>query len=267
MSVTATGMTGVIGRHLYELASPLRVDLADIEQSDIVSNFRAGQSLIHLAGIVGEQKVASNKEYSHAVNVDGAEALAQKFYKHGTGLFVYVSSSHVYKPSVQHLTEDSEVGPTSNYAIQKLQAEIKVNSVFKNDPERLVIVRLFSILGDGMPDFSLGGAIRRLVEDKQFVIHNCDDVRDFLSPIVAARCIFDVAQAKKVHGTFNLCSGKSQTIREAVLSRLSANLHAEIKPRLLSGNSGNPFIIGSNSKLLDQIPSLRTILNENSDNR
>ncbi len=267
MSVIATGMTGVIGRHLHELANPLRVDLENIEQSDIVSNFRGGQSLIHLAGIVGEQKVTSNKEYSYSVNVGGAEALAQKFYKYGTGLFVYVSSSHVYKPSVQHLTEDSEVGPTSNYAIQKLQAELKVSSVFKDAPERLVIVRLFSILGDGMPDFSLGGAIRRLVDDKQFVIHNCDDVRDFLSPAVAARCIFGIAQANKVHGTFNLCSGNAQTIKDAVLRRISPNLHDEVKPRLISGNSANPFIIGSNSKLLDQIPSLQNMLNEKSGNR
>jgi nucleoside-diphosphate-sugar epimerase len=177
-------MTGVIGRHLHDLANPLKVDLADIEQLDFVSNFRNSQSLIHLAGIVGEQKVSSNKEYSHAVNVNGAEALAQKFYKHGTGLFVYVSSSHVYKPSVQRLTEDSEVGPTSNYAIQKLQAELRVSSVFKDDPERLVVVRLFSILGDGMPDFSLGGAIRRLVDDNQFAIHNCDDVRMCVGGVV-----------------------------------------------------------------------------------
>ena len=267
MSVIATGMTGVIGRHLHDLANPLKVDLADIEQLDIASNFSGGQSLIHLAGIVGEQKVTSNKEYSHAVNVDGAEALAQKFYKHGTGLFVYVSSSHVYKPSVQPLTENSEVGPTSNYAIQKLQAELRVSSVFEDDPERLVVVRLFSILGDGMPDFSLGGAIRRLADDKQFVIHNCDDVRDFLSPTVAARCIFDITQAKKVHGTFNLCSGNAQTIKDAVLSRISPSMHDEVEPRLLSGNSVNPFIIGSNSKLLDQIPSLRNMLNEDSGSR
>ncbi len=260
MSIVATGMTGVIGRHLHELAMPLKVDLENIEQLDIVSKFRGSECMIHLAGIVGEQKVTSNKEYSHAVNVNGAEALAQKYYKYGTGIFIYVSSSHVYKPSVRHLTEESEVGPTSNYAIQKLQAEFKVNAVFKDNPERLVIVRLFSILGDGMPDFSLGGAIRRLVDDKQFVIHNCDDIRDFLSPKVAARCIFKIAQTKDVHGIFNLCSGNAQTIKEAVLSKLSPSLHDEVKPRLLSGNSVNPFIVGSNSKLLDQVPSLRDTL-------
>jgi nucleoside-diphosphate-sugar epimerase len=262
VSVIATGMTGVIGRHLHELAIPLMVDLGDIEQSDIVSAIRGSQCLIHLAGIVGEQKVTSNKDYSYSVNVNGAEVLAQKYHKDSTGVFVYVSSSHVYKPSVQLLTEDSEVGPTSNYAIQKLQAEEKVKSVFKNDLERLVIIRLFSILGDGMPDFSLGGAIRRLVNDEQFVINNCDDVRDFVSPKVAARCIFDIAQSKKIHGTYNLCSGNALTVKEAVLSSLPPALHAGIKPRLLSGNSVNPILVGSNLKLLDRIPSLRNTLND-----
>ena len=260
MSIIATGMTGVIGRHLHEQAIPLIVDLGDIEQSDIASEIRGSQGLIHLAGIVGEQKVTSNIEYSYSVNVKASEVLAQMYHRYSTGVFVYVSSSHVYKPSVQMLTEDSEVGPISSYAIQKLQAEEKIKSVFENDPERLVIVRLFSILGDGMPDFSLGGAIRRLVNDKQFVIHNCDDVRDFLSPKAAARCIFEITQSKDVHGIFNLCSGNAQTIKEAVLSKLSPSLHEEVKPRLLSGNSVNPFIVGSNSKLLDQVPSLRDTL-------
>jgi UDP-glucose 4-epimerase len=262
VSVIATGMTGVIGRHLHELAIPLIVDLGDIEKSDIVSEIRGSQRLIHLAGIVGEQKVTSNIEHSYSVNVKGAEVLAQKFHKYSTGVFVYVSSSHVYKPSIQLLTEDSEVGPTSSYGIQKLQAEEKIKSVFKNDPERLVIVRLFSILGDGMPDFSLGGAIRRLIDDKQFVIQNCDDVRDFLLPKIAARCIFDIAQSKDLYGVFNLCSGNAQTVKEAVLTILPPTLHDEIIPRLLSGNSVNPILLGSNLKLLDKIPSLRNTLNE-----
>lgn len=260
MNVVATGMTGVIGRHLHELAIPLKVDLANIEQSDIVSKISDTQSLIHLAGVVGEQKVTSNEEYSYSVNVNGAGALAQKYHKHGTGVFVYVSSSHVYKPSKELLTEDSEVGPTSNYAIQKWQAEVKIKSIFKEDPERLVIVRLFSILGDGMPDFSLGGAIRRLVDNKQSVIHNCDDVRDFMSPKVAALCMLEIAQSKDVHGIYNLCSGNAQSIKEAVLSRLSPTLHEVVISRLLSGSSINPFIVGSNSKLLDQVPSLRNML-------
>jgi nucleoside-diphosphate-sugar epimerase len=255
-------MTGVIGRHLHEVAIPLIVDLGDIEQANVVSEIRGSKCLIHLAGIVGEQKVISNKDYSYSVNVIGAEVLAQKYHKDSTGVFVYVSSSHVYKPSVQLLTEDSEVGPTSNYAIQKLQAEEKVKSVFKNDPERLVIIRLFSILGEGMPDFSLGGAIRRLVNDEQFVVNNCDDVRDFLSPKVAARCIFKIAQSKGVYGTYNLCSGNAQTIREAVLSSVPPALHDGVKPRLLSGNSVNPILVGSNLKLLDRIPSLQNTMND-----
>jgi nucleoside-diphosphate-sugar epimerase len=262
VSVIATGMTGVIGRHLHELAIPLIVDLGDIEQSDIVSEIRGSQGLIHLAGIVGEQKVTSNIEYSYSVNVKAVEVLAQMYHRYSTGVFVYVSSSHVYKPSVQLLTEVSEVGPISSYAKQKLQAEEKIKSVFKNDPERLVIVRLFSILGDGMPDFSLGGAIRRLANDKQFVIHNCDDVRDFLSPKVAARCIFDIAQSGYLHGVFNLCSGNAQTVKEAIMSSLPPALHDEITPRLLSGNSVNPILLGSNLKLLDQIPSIRNTLNK-----
>jgi nucleoside-diphosphate-sugar epimerase len=260
VSVWATGMSGVIGRNLMGLTEPLKIDLSCNELTDIDSDLYRCKSLIHLAGIVGEQKVKSNEEYAYNVNVRGAANLARSYHQKGKGLFVYVSTSHVYKPSSEFLTEESEVGPVSTYGMQKLLAEKLIESVFEDSPERLVIVRLFSILGEGMPDFSLGGAIRRLVADPQFLLNNCDDIRDFLTPQVAAQSIFEIAQATGIYGTFNLCSGQAQSIKDAVLSQFAPSLRGEFSSRLLGGNSIVPSIKGTNVKLLEYLPQMRKSL-------
>ena len=227
MSIWATGMSGIIGRNLMGLTEPLKIDLSCNELTDIDSDLYRCKGLIHLAGIVGEQKVKSNEEYAYNVNVRGATNLARSYHQKGKGLFVYVSTSHVYKPSSEFLTEESEVGPVSTY---------------------------------GMQDFSLGGAIRRLVADPQFLLNNCDDIRDFLTPQVAAQSIFEIAQASGIYGTFNLCSGQAQSIKDAVLSQFAPNLRGEFSSRLLGGNSIVPSIKGTNVKLLEYLPQMRKSL-------
>ena len=260
MSVWATGMSGVIGRNLNGLTAPLKIDLSSNELTDIDSEIYKCKGLIHLAGIVGEQKVKLNEEYAYNVNVRGSTNLARSYQQKGKGIFVYVSTSHVYKPSNELLTEESEVGPVSTYGMQKLLAEKLIESVFEDSPERLVIVRLFSILGEGMPDCSLGGAIRRLVADPHFLLNNCDDIRDFLTPQVAAKSLFEIAQASGIHGVFNLCSSQARSVKDAVLSQLAQSLRGDFSSRMLSGHSTVPSIRGANVKLLEYLPQLKKSL-------
>ena len=260
MSVWATGMSGVIGRNLNGLTAPLKIDLSSNELTDIDSEIYKCKGLIHLAGIVGEQKVKLNEEYAYNVNVRGSRNLARSYQQKGKGIFVYVSTSHVYKPSNELLTEESEVGPVSTYGMQKLLAEKLIESVFEDSPERLVIVRLFSILGEGMPDCSLGGAIRRLVADPHFLLNNCDDIRDFLTPQVAAKSLFEIAQASGIHGVFNLCSSQARSVKDAVLSQLAQSLRGDFSSRMLSGHSTVPSIRGANVKLLEYLPQLEKSL-------
>jgi dTDP-4-dehydrorhamnose reductase len=76
-------MSGVIGRNLNGLAAPLKIDLSSNELTDIDSEIYRCKGLIHLAGIVGEQKVKLNEEYAYNVNVRGSANLARSYHQKG----------------------------------------------------------------------------------------------------------------------------------------------------------------------------------------
>ena len=70
--------------------------------------------------------------------------------------------------------------PVGAYAEQKIEAEQAVVEVFKETPEKLCIVRVFSVLDWDVADFTLGRAIKNLtIPSSNFKLPNSDDVRDF----------------------------------------------------------------------------------------
>ena len=246
----ATGMTGLIGRHLSGKAIELKINLAALDERYLAEILGSNDNVIHLAGIVGESNVLANLKHSYLVNVEGTENLARLFFQHSQGRFVYVSTSHVYRKSSLILDENSPTDPSTVYAGQKLLAEEKIQAIFESEPHRLVVIRLFSVLGDGMPDFSLGGAVRKLLTNEDYKLENCDDVRDFLSPKQAAEHIWTITNLSPINGVINLCSGHSKTVRAAVLEMIPVELHQLALSKLLEGNSANPIIIGCNKRLL-----------------
>jgi nucleoside-diphosphate-sugar epimerase len=248
--ILANGLTGTIGKNLVGQVSQLEGDLKSNEQVKRLSELDDVGVLIHLAGIVGAKAVDDNPQLAMRVNVDSLAELGEAFFRKKSGKFVYISTSHVYAPSIHKLTEDSQILPQSEYANQKLLGENYLKAIFSNSPERLLIIRVFSVLGWGMPKFTLGGAIEYMMENSSAQISNVDDQRDFLSPKTIASNIYDLAKATDVWGTINLCSGHSRSVSDAVVRMLKARGISVDKSRLIGGVSSNPIIIGDNSKLL-----------------
>ena len=92
----ATGFTGLIGRHLSSDVGHFEGNLLSGEWVH-KNNLKTFQTLIHLAGIVGERNVLKDEEYAHRVNVEATKRLAE-FIRDETDInFLYISSSHVYR--------------------------------------------------------------------------------------------------------------------------------------------------------------------------
>lgn len=254
--IAASGGTGTIGRHLPQSIIRVRVDLEAGSH-----NFNHGGpdeiDFIHLAGIVGVSKVNEDLNRAFRINVLGTRMLAEEFLSKSNGKFYFVSSSHVYKPSTNLLSEDAEINPTSAYAELKLEAEEVLKEVFKNNKSRLGIVRVFSVLSWNVPDFTLGGGIRKLADpDSNFVLKNADDVRDFLAPKQIAQALFEIAHSGNLTGVTNLCTGFGTSVREAAHKMLCArNLYLD-SSRIHPGNSSNPFVVGDNGRLRAALPHL-----------
>ena len=257
MAIYATGTTGTIGSKFSSKVTPIRVDFLEDAFPTNLPEFTCKDFLIHLGGIVGADLVASNIQRAYAINVEATVKIAKKFISESGKLFVYVSSSHIYAPSFEKLTEDSKVAPQSHYAKQKLEAEKSLQALFNRVPERLCIVRVFSILDWDVAPFTLGGGIAKLAsKDEIHQLRNADDVRDFLTPQKVAESLEEIIRSQNLFGIVNLCSGEGTSVANAARAMLLKRNHEVPENRILHEKSSNPYVVGSNSKLLLAIPNL-----------
>ena len=256
MDIFATGTTGTIGKYLESGVHPIQIDLEhdfELPPELLESNNFA---LIHLGGIVGVQAVSKNVKLAHQINVTSSRLLAEKCIERGVKKFIYVSTSHVYKSSADVLDENYETYPTTKYAEQKRLAEIAVLEAFKDIPERLVVARVFSILDWGTPEFTLGGAVLKLLNGKIANLKSGLDLRDFLTPQKVASVLMEVATCDQLFGIVNICSSNPISISDAVGRMLSESGRSDLIASVVSEKSTNPVIVGSNLKLLKALPHL-----------
>ncbi len=257
MTILATGTTGTIGRHLPISVKSFEIDLAAISSPNSFSRIGTRDDFLHLAGIVGTNEVEKDKKHSNSVNVNGAALLAEEFLNRSKGRFYFISTSHVYAPSVELIGENAKTEPSSLYAEQKLKAELKISEIFANSPERLCVIRIFSVLDWDVAPFTLGGAVKKLIEpNSSFELRNSDDLRDFMTPKNIAAALFEIANSGKLDGIVNLCTGVGTKVRDAVTRMMEESGYVIPKDRIKPGNSENPIVVGDNTRLMRSLPNL-----------
>jgi nucleoside-diphosphate-sugar epimerase len=246
--IYATGMSGTIGQHLNGCV-PLNIDLNNSNIKLETSIGTKAEVVIHLAGIVGVDKVNKNLELAKRVNVLGVGELATQVRDYTESKFVYVSSSHVYAKSSAIINENYPTEPKTNYAKMKLDSEELVKNIFKDSKDRLLITRIFSILGWTSNSNSLGGSIQRSLRgENSEPIRNGNDQRDFLSPKQAASLLISLGKTPNATGIVNLCSGVPIFVKDAVTA--FATSAGNSSPSVLLENSNTPFLVGDNSRML-----------------
>ena len=255
--IFATGSSGTIGRHLPPEVLPLIVNLGEKDFQRRLPNWGESDSLIHLAGVVGTSTVEKNPNLAFDINVNATVKLAENFLNQTEGRFIYVSSSHVYMKSDQPMSETSPLLPVSKYAQQKRAAELELERIFEYNRERLCIVRVFSVLDWNVPSFSLGGAVAKMINSKVgFKLECGDDIRDFLTPSSVCSALVEIAKKSSMHGVYNLCSGEGISIASAANKMLEAAGYPELRSQILKGISDNPYLVGFNNKLKNELPHL-----------
>jgi nucleoside-diphosphate-sugar epimerase len=249
MRFIATGLSGTIGRKLDRGIEPAQVVLGSGRLIDHFESKNNPLTLIHLGGIVGEMKVSEDLSHSRRINVDETFSLAREVIEEFGGRFIHISSSHVYGPDPLPLKESNPYNPQSNYALQKALAEQMLLNHFGENNPQLVILRVFSVLGWDVADFTLGGAVKRILDGSQESISNADDIRDFMTPTTIAAAISKIARSANISGIFNLCTGAGITVGDAALTMFKLAKFDE-RSRIKPGNSDIPFIVGDHSKLM-----------------
>ena len=257
MRVIASGLTGTIGRFVENTNEYV----GDIRNPSLYTQLEGFDSFLHLAGIVGVQNVQNALQESYEINVTATLRLAQECLKRKFSQFVYVSTSHIYGISENKLIESAVLNPRTEYAKQKLEAELRLKALFENEHSNLVIVRLFSILGAGMTPFTLGGLLDQISSHGNRQISFSDDRRDFLAPDQAATALEIIAHNNwKGDETINLCTGKSLSVKAASKIYLASKGYFLEEDIFKAGRSDVPIIVGDNSKLKQAIPGIIEVI-------
>ena len=252
----STGTAGTIGKHLPGVVLPLRINLSSKQEKFGSIDFEKQANLLHLAGVVGPSEVLRDIEYARSVNIEGTGFLAKEFIKKSEGIFYYVSTSHVYAPSNDLISEVSPLAPANIYAEQKLEAEALLQDIFALEAHRLCIIRVFSVLDWDVAPYALGGAIKRLT-DSDFILTNASDIRDFLTPKSIAGAVYEIAMAGTPFGIVNLCSGSGISVGDAAKRMLHESGFMVAEDKFLWEHGANPYVVGDNSRLISRHPRLR----------
>ena len=259
MALYATGSTGTIGRHFPRGIIPIKQRLESDLGSFLQLKFEPSDIVIHAGARVGPNKVAHSLEDSFQINVAGSRNLALAALQSNISKFVYISTCHVYKFGKEFLSENDQINPINFYAEQKYLGEQEVLKVFQDYPDKVCIIRVFSLLGWEMPHNTLGGAVNRILQGElNFQTMNGDDIRDFLTPKQVAHAIKAVAENPLALGIVNLCSGVGLRVSEAARSLLTRDRRFDVNmlENIKGGVSESPRIVGNNAKMKGLAPEV-----------
>jgi nucleoside-diphosphate-sugar epimerase len=257
MKTLVNGRSGTIGKYISKECLTLSGDLRSNEQFINFNNLIDTDTVfIHLAGIVGNLLVEKDLTVSSKVNVQATKELGKLALKKGIKKFIYVSSGHVYGNNSELINENFPTNPISSYATQKLEGEKELIKTFASQPDKLLIIRIFSMLDFGMPTFTLGGAIENLIANTDTAkLDNTDDVRDFLTPKTVAKNLEIIAKSD-ISGIFNLCSSKGETIADAAIKMASIKGIVLPSSTLIRNDATKTSIVGDNSKIRQAVKGL-----------
>jgi nucleoside-diphosphate-sugar epimerase len=154
------------------------------------------------------------------VNVIGSVNVAEAVARQGTCGLAYISTSHVYAPSDEPLTESGATKPPSQYGLTKLQGE---NWILSIKPDALAI-RVFSFFDPVQPASYLVPALTKRIRAAE---------RGAVMPLRGALCKRDIADAswlaalctalvtRNIKGIVNCGTGHGYLVRE-IAERLAA---------------------------------------------
>lgn len=204
----------------------------------ILKRFRPGK-IVHLAsGLRGDPR-----EDLLRINVDGTASLLQAIgaVKDYSPKLVMGSSGGVYGqagPEKLPLSESLPCDPVDEYSLTKLASELVARLWAGKVGIRLIIGRIFNIVGAGQDERHVAGQIAmqlcrlRSGQGKTLRLGSLDSTRDFIDVRDVAQALVALAEDEQAEGVFNIGTGVECAIGELLRHFLAAaHIEVEIEQR------------------------------------
>lgn len=163
----------------------LRGDIRHIK--DLTYAIKNVNTVIHLAGIVGDPACSVNEQATQSVNVEATKAIMEICKYHNVERIIFASSCSVYGASkLPWVNEGSILNPVSLYAKSRIDSEqIILNSAnyFNRDRITPVILRFATVFGWSRRmrfDIVVNLFTAKAIIDKEITIYGGDQYRPFV---------------------------------------------------------------------------------------
>lgn len=250
-----------LGSQPGDEANYRQVDLLDVEGLHSVIAELQPEVVVHLAALAFVGHGDANAFYQ--VNLIGTRNLLEALAASGKSLdaVLLASSANVYgNNSTVMLSEVTPPAPANDYAVSKLAMELMAGLWFDRLP--IVVVRPFNYTGVGQTDNFLLPKIvahfRRKAE--KIELGNLDVWRDFSDVRAVVQAYRGLIEALPIGQTFNVCSGRTHSLREA-LTLCSAitghELQVDVNPAFVRANEVKT-LCGDASRLQALLPKWYT---------
>jgi nucleoside-diphosphate-sugar epimerase len=150
----------------------VKEDMRNLKESTV----RGYDVIFHLAGLSGYPACEANPHSAKLINVDAARRLCRVLGKEQ--MLIYASTTSMYGKSGGICTEESEVEPTSLYAITKHQAEKSL--LERENTVSLRFATLFGISPKMRVDLLVNDFTFKAVNDRCLVLFESATKRTFL---------------------------------------------------------------------------------------
>jgi GDP-4-dehydro-6-deoxy-D-mannose reductase len=230
----------------------------DVTQADAV--LRAlrespPSAVYHCAGIADVHSTWKDSARALQVNVMGTHNLLTALDTIAADVPVLVTGSAlVYRPSLEALTEDSPIGPSSPYGTSKLAQEM----VATTSPGRVIVTRPFNHAGPRQAAAYVTSSFARQIAEAEAGIREAvlqvgnlearRDITDVRDTVRAYRLLMEHGDHRR---PYNVCRGEAYRVGD-LLDMLvrSARVQIEVKtdPARLRPHD-NPLVLGDPARL------------------
>jgi len=273
-----TGATGFAGGHLIAHLSSLginarawghratpaaaggstewtAVDLLDRKSVCAALEAARPSAIYHCAGIADVHGAWSAPASALRVNAIGTHNLLEAVRGIGLDCRVLVTGSAlVYRQSLDPITEDHAIGPTTPYGVSKLAQEMTA----RESPIHTLLARPFNHAGPGQsPAYATSAFAQQIAEieagRREAVLRagNLEAKRDITDVRDTVRAYHALVEHGIVRRPYNVCSGKAYTMRtllDILLSLARVRVTVETDPARLRP-SDTPVVHGSHDRL------------------
>jgi nucleoside-diphosphate-sugar epimerase len=175
--------------------SLIREDVRNIQKLPIMNP----DVVFHLAGVVGFPACDKDPWGAESINIEGTLEISRYCQSVGAHL-VFASTSSVYGPSSNVLSEDSPKIETSLYSKTKIIGE---NIVLESGGLVLRFATLCGVSGKNRDDLLLNNFVRSAVHENLITVFQGNSRRSFLGVSDAANAMFHLAAGRR-EGIYNI---------------------------------------------------------------